>query len=122
MSLRKQDWVYLAVVRVSPAVFDLPGTVITDGNAASDNTLFLASPTGLGELDETLIYAEWWTDDDYWTYIEKKRARCAEVLVPEMIAPPFLMGCYVGDRRRAAQCRENAPGCEVIVRGSIFFL
>jgi hypothetical protein len=52
MYKRKDDTVPLAVVRLHPNVLDLPGSVITDGNAASNNTIFLPSPGGLKRLDE----------------------------------------------------------------------
>src|SRR5689334_2999916 len=81
MFLRKDGWRDLMVVRVSPTVLDLEGVAITDGNAASDGTRFYAAPGGVVELDETAVYAEWWTDPDPWMKQEKKRMRCAEVLV-----------------------------------------
>src|SRR5580704_12288136 len=40
----------LVVIRVSPDVFDIPDTVITDGNAASGPTRFYPSPGGLRNL------------------------------------------------------------------------
>jgi len=47
----------LVIVRVDPAVMSQPGAIITDGNAASESTLFLPSPAGLVQLDESLVYA-----------------------------------------------------------------
>src|SRR5664280_808551 len=50
----------LVIVRVDPAVMSQPGAIITDGNAASESTLFLPSPAGLVQLDESLVYAHSW--------------------------------------------------------------
>lgn len=111
----------LAVVRVSPAVLDLPGTVITDGNAAADATCFLRSPAGITALDEDRVYAEYWTDTDYWTQLEKKRQRCAEILVPDVIPAELLMGCYVCDDNGLPRCQQAAPDLEVEVNAHVFF-
>jgi hypothetical protein len=95
--------------------------VLTDGNAAADATRFLPSPEGLAELDEGAVYAEWWTNPDYWTYLEKKRRRCAEVLVPDAIEPRYLLGCYVLDADGVEGCQAIAPNLEAVVRRHVFF-
>jgi hypothetical protein len=121
MSRRRDERHEIAVVRISPDVLDLDGVVITDGNAAADATRFFRSPEGLADLDEGAVYAEWWTDSDYWTYLEKKRMRCAELLVPDIIEPQYLLGCYVLDADGVSACQEIAPNLEAVVRGHVFF-
>lgn len=117
----RQDEPDLVVVRVSPAVLDIPNTVIADGNAADKDTRFYPSPGGLGNLNSERIFATWWTDPDYWTYLEKKRVRNAEVLVPDLIPSQYIQGCYVDTRekRRACQALEDLPAVDV--RREIFF-
>jgi hypothetical protein len=111
----------LAVIRISPDILDTPGSVIADGNAASSGTRFDPSPAGLARLDEENVYAEYWTDPDPWVQIEKKRQRCAEVLVPDMVPPELLIGCYVvrDDARKA--CHAVAADLSVEVHGRVFF-
>jgi hypothetical protein len=121
MYLRKDGVVRLAVVRPHPAVLDLPGSVITDGNAASGNTIFLPSPSGLARLDEERVYAESWDSPDYWIKVERKRARCAELLVPERVEPRFILGCYVDHWNRRPECIAQAPGLVVEVNAYVFF-
>lgn len=111
----------LAVIRVSPRVLDMPGAVIADGNAAGDGTCFRESPGGLEMLDEERVYAEWWTDDDIFTHWEKKRQRCAEVLVPDCIPPSFITGCYVHNTQALRTCHTVSPGLKVEVRRDVFF-
>lgn len=41
MYTRKNGVVPLTVVRLHPAVLDLTGSIVTDGNAASNDTIFL---------------------------------------------------------------------------------
>ncbi len=111
----------LTVVRIKSNVLDIPGTVIADGNAASGGTRFDSSPEGLLRLDEQRVYAEDWTDPDTWTYFEKKRQRCAEVLIPDSIPFDFLMGCYVCEESARTLCRESVPEFEVVVGSRVFF-
>jgi ssDNA thymidine ADP-ribosyltransferase, DarT len=117
----RKDEPDLVVVRVSPAVLDIPETVITDGNAADQDTRFFPSPEGLGYLNFQRIFATWWTDPDYWTYLEKKRVRNAEVLVPGLVPSEYIEGCYVDTqaKRRACQAWEDLPAVDV--RREIFF-
>ncbi|MEV4080798.1 DUF4433 domain-containing protein [Nonomuraea fuscirosea] len=111
----------LVVIRINPTVLDAPGAVIADGNAAAGITRFSVSPQGLQMLDETRVYAEWWTDPDIATEKEKKRQRCAEVLIPDRIPPTFLTGCYVHDRQALQLCQQQAPGLKAVVNPRVFF-
>ena len=111
----------LIVVRVSPDVLDIPGTVLADGNAAAEVTRFYPSPEGLENLDENLIYAQSWNDPDYWTKVEKKRVRCAEVLVPQLISPAYITGCYAGSSSVQASCLQVVGSLRIVINRSIYF-
>ncbi len=117
----KDGDVPLTVVRLNPAVLDLPGSVVTDGNAASDGTIFLHSPSGLARLNEDRVYADSWENQDYWTKVELKRARCAELLVPNRVEPWFVLGCYVDRRDRRPECSSQSPALSVEVNAHVFF-
>ncbi|MCK5219763.1 DUF4433 domain-containing protein [bacterium] len=95
MYKRKENHTNLCVLQVSIEVLDLPGVVITDGNAASESTAFFQAPEGLAHVDTDLVFAELWRDDDDIKYWDKKRIKCAEVLVPEQVAPQFIFGGLV---------------------------
>lgn len=111
----------IAVLRVDPQILDSGRVVIADGNAASNGTRFYPSPTGLAALDEDRVYAESWTDQDRWAYFEKKRQRCAEVLVPDVVPVEYVLGCYACDDDVRANCAELAPSVEVKVRKHVYF-
>lgn len=111
----------LVVVRVSQEVLDIPDTVLTDGNAASEGTRFYPSPEGLANLDSSLIFARYWTDDNFWPVEEKKRARNAEVLVPDMVASSYVKGCYVDTREKRSYCRSVDRMPSVTMNTEIFF-
>lgn len=110
------------VLRVSPDVLDLPGVVVTDGNASSEYVAFRAAPGGLRIVDEELTFAEWWTDPDQITKWRKKSAKCAEVLVPDSVAPGFIMGAYVSCDDALERFGGLGVAIEPIVDGHLFFL
>ena len=95
MFVRKHMHRQLCVLRVDPAVLDLDGVVIADGNASSDWSGFWPSPKGLSKIDEEMTFAEDWTDRDQITYWQKKRAKCAEVLIPKYVERRYITGVYV---------------------------
>jgi hypothetical protein len=122
MMYKRLSWrTEFAVIRISSDILDTPGTVIADGNAAAAGTRFDPSPAGLAGLDEQRVYAVYWMDSDIWTYYEKKRQRCAEVLVPHVVHPDLLIGCYVCEDSVLRPCREAAPDLEVVVSKRVFF-
>lgn len=85
----------LCVLRISPAVLELEGVVIADGNASSDYTRFEPASFGMRIVDHELTFAEDWNDQDQVKYFIKKRAKCAEVLVPDFVQPNYVFGAYV---------------------------
>ena len=113
MYLRHGQHVSLCVLRVSPAVLDLPGTVVTDGNASSDYISFRAAPGGVKIVDKHMTFADDWTDADYIQYLRNKTAKCAEVLVPDAVPPQFIVGAYVSCEE--ARDRLNALGLDIAV-------
>ena len=112
----------LCVLRVSPKVLHLPDVVVTDGNAASDYTRFAAAPEGLAIVDSELTFAEWWTSSNQFEQLERSRRKCAEVLVPEALSPPFIEGAYVSCNDSLAALSVVAPDLPVEVNPHLFFL
>lgn len=111
----------LVVVRLNESVLDIVDTVLADGNAASEGTRFYPSPEGLAHLDSNLIYATYWTDENYWIGKEKKRARSAEVLVPHMISSSYIEGCYVDTAAKRTRCALLDRLPNVTMHRGIFF-
>lgn len=75
----------LCVLAISPKILDLPGTIVSDGNAASQYTRLYPASSGISQLNFGIIYSPWWTDEDPFEQYAKKRIKCAEVLVPDRI-------------------------------------
>jgi hypothetical protein len=115
----------LCVIRVSTEVLDLPSVVVTDGNAASGYTRFAPAPAGLSMVSRELVFARNWTHPDPIEFLRRRRARCAEILIPERVSPEHLFGAYIS----CAQSREQLEAAmgtsvtrlDVLVDGDLFF-
>ncbi|MFA4944945.1 MAG: DUF4433 domain-containing protein [Lentisphaeria bacterium] len=93
----KGERLRLCVLQVDRKVLDLPGVVLTTGNAASNYSRFLPSPAGLRAIPFNDVFADYWTDDNPIEQMRKKSAKCAEVLVPHCVQLCFITGAYVSD-------------------------
>jgi hypothetical protein len=84
------------VLCVSTDVLDRAGVVVTDQNAASRHCRFEPAPGGLRIVDRELTFAEFWTHPgDQIGEWRHKSAKCAEVLVPEVVPSEHIVGAYV---------------------------
>jgi hypothetical protein len=110
------------VLQVSTEVLDLPGVVICSQNAASNWVRFAPSPEGLALVDRDLVFAERWTHDNAIEYMRHKSAKCAEVLVPDLVEARFIMGAYVSCEQAANDLRARGVLLSVTVDRHIFFL
>jgi hypothetical protein len=112
----------LAVLRVDRAVLNLPGVIVSDGNAASnDYTRFYPSPAGLAFLDKALVFArDWRAPNNPIRYYHQKRSRCAEVLVPKRVEPRFILGAYVCSNTAQAALAALAPNLASTVEADLF--
>jgi hypothetical protein len=119
--VRKERHAEICVFRIRTNVLYLSGAVIADGNAASDYTAFWPAPDGLAKLDRTLVLAEYWTDPDTFAYWNKKRVRCAEVLVPQRVPPEHILGAYVSCDEALASLTAAVPQLAVTVDAHLFF-
>jgi hypothetical protein len=123
MYVRKDQHETTCVLLIDPTVLDLPGTVVADGNAGSRGgyTLFSPSPAGLAGLDRDLVRAEYWTDPEYFAYCERKRKRCAEILVPDRVPPEYIVGVRVSCAASQSAVGAIAPGLPCHIDPHLFF-
>ncbi len=119
---RRDQHAQLSVLRVSPQVLDLPGVVVTDANASSPYVRFAAAPGGLRIVDRQLTFAEYWTDPDTIAYFRRKSAKCAEVLVPDNVAPDLLLGAYVSCQEALARWNALEVSLPAMLNPNLFFL
>lgn len=112
----------LAILRVDPSILDLPDVVIADGNASSDYTRFYPSPIGLSNLNEELVFADYWTDNDLIAYWNKKRIKCSEVLVLDQVDPSLIMGSHVSCRESELKLLELGVTHPIDIMPWLFFM
>ncbi len=114
--------VEICVLRVSAAVVDLPNVVVADQNASSNHVRFAAAPGGLQLVDRALVFAEYWTHpDDQIAVWRHKSIKCAEVLVPDRVAPEHIEGAYVSCEDARREVSRHIPELVVTVNAHLFF-
>jgi hypothetical protein len=108
----------MCVLSVQPTALDLPGTVVTDQNAASNYVRF----AGLDIVDEDRTFAEYWTHPGdqpmEWRHAAQK---CAEVLVPDRAAPDMIRKAYVSGLTAQAAITGLRLGLATEIHRHLFF-
>ena len=120
--VRKDQHQALAVLRISANVIDLPGVFASDQNASSDYVRFREARLGLDHIDADLVFAEYWTSQDRVDGFRRKAAKCAEVLVPDVVGVGYILGAYVSGPGAAAAVQQVAPNLPLTVVPDFFFL
>jgi len=122
MLLKKSDiHESICVLQVSADVLDIRNVVVTDGNAASKYVSFRPAPAGLAIVDRDRTFAEWWTHDDQIEQWRHSSQKCAEVLVPDVVSPPYVIGAYVSCDNSRRQLHGLVPDLPVTVNPRLFF-
>lgn len=119
--VRKDLHESLCVIRVHTDVLDLPGVVVSDQNAASPHARFGAAPGALAMVDREQVFAQYWTHEDPIEYWRHKSVKCAEVLVPDRVAPDFILGAYASCDAGRLAIQRAAPGLSVQIDSALFF-
>jgi hypothetical protein len=122
MFKRKDAHAEICVLRISAAVLDLPGVVVTDRNAARGWARFREPDAGLERLDKDELFADDWRHPgDPVAYDRHKGLKCAEVLVPERVPPDLIIGAYVSCEASRRQLKELCPKLVVCQFPHLFF-
>lgn len=111
----------ICVLRVSPAVLDIPDSVVTDMNAGSDYRHFRAAPDGLSIVNKDRTFADWWTHEDQRDQWRHSAQKCAEALVPNVIPARYITGAYVSCDVARDALMAVAPGLSVTINKHLFF-
>lgn len=119
---RRNQHQEICVLAISTDVLDLPGVIITDRNAGADFPQFRPAPSGLSIVDRDLTFAEYWTSPNQIEYWRRKSAKCAEVLVPDRVAPRFVTRIYVSCERAKRQVEVFGLALPVNIDEHLFFL
>jgi hypothetical protein len=112
----------ICVLRVGPAVLDVSGVIITDRNAATDLVRFWPATDGLLRINSERVLARFWLHPD--DLIEERRhkaEKCAEVLVPDRVEAPLLVGAYVSNQTALTTFQALRITLPVHIRSDMFF-
>ena len=120
MYSRQEQASQLCVLRVSLSILQLEGVVIADRNAASDWVRFLR-PSQWQLLDFDRIFAADWRDSDRFEYYDRKTKKCAEVLVPHVVEPRFIIGARVVDQAAAKRLADLGFRLRIDIDPVLFF-
>lgn len=112
----------ICILRINPAVLDLPGVIVTDRNAASGYVLFMPSAKGVRYLDHSRVFAASWIHrGDPQEERNHKAEKCAEVLIPRQVNPQYIIGAYVVNPMALARFQALKTRLPVCIKSDIFF-
>ena len=111
----------ICILKFSRDVLDLKGVIVTDRNASSEYVAFYTPEIGLEHIDFNLVYARYWTDNDYYEMCRKKSIKCAEVLVPYEIPYDYVLCAAVVSDRVADKLRLTGFDRNIVVEPRVFF-
>lgn len=121
MYKRRSRHLNLCVLQVSTAVLDLANVVIVDRNASRHWAKFMPSPEGLAMIDKDEVFATYWTDVDPFEHYRKAGIKCAEVLVPDRVAPDLIIGVRVSCSQATRSPELTACRAPITIDEHLFF-
>ncbi len=109
----------IIVLQINSDIIDNSDVGITDGNAASQNTVFFEDINeALKALNPEQFKKEYWTGDD-----DAKRKIMAELLVYDFIPPEKIIGIYTANEEIANEIRKGFIGpLNIMPNPNMFFL
>ena len=117
----------IAILYLDKSLLFQDETVFTDGNAANNATAFYSDLQDLDKLDWQCINfpGNNWTRFEgsrQVTFLENRRKRCAEVLIPEISPPQHVEQIAVRTQETLLALDENIKRqVEVVVRPELYF-
>ena len=118
---RKDLHTKLCVLSIDKAILNLQNIVITDRNASCNFAKFAPSPSGLSGVNTSLVFAEFWTDQNPIIKDYKKSVKCAEVLVPNKVDVCYIIGAYVSCSEAKFELEKITPNLNVTINSHLFF-
>lgn len=111
----------ICILKFGRVVLDFEGVIVSDKNASSDYAAFYTPEVGLEHIDFDLVYARYWTDNDYYEQCRKKSIKCAEVLVPYVIPYEYVVCAAVVNERAAESLEDVGFDKDIIIEPRVFF-
>lgn len=121
LSARRDENENICILKFDSCILDFEGVVVSDRNASSDYAGFYLPEVGLNEIDFSLVYAPYWTDDNYYEYLKKKSIKCAEVLVPYQIPYDYVICAAVVSECAKQKLERVSFDKAVMIEPRLFF-
>lgn len=121
LSARRSENENICILKFDCCILDFDGVVVSDRNASSDYAGFYSPEIGLEEIDFKLVYASYWTDDNYYEYLKKKSIKCAEVLVPHQIPYDYVVCAAVANECAKQKLEAVGFDREIVIERKMFF-
>ena len=111
----------ICILKFDRSVLDFEGVILSDKNASSDYAAFYGAEEGLENIDFDLVYARYWTDEDYYEQCRKKSIKCAEILVPYSISFDYVVCAAVVNEDAADRLEAIGFDRDIVVEPRVFF-
>lgn len=111
----------ICILKFDRSVLDFEGVILSDKNASSDYAAFYGAEEGLENIDFDLVYARYWTDEDYYEQCRKKSIKCAEILVPYSISFDYVVCTAVVNEDAADRLEAIGFDRDIVVEPRVFF-
>jgi hypothetical protein len=113
----------LCVIRVDKSILHFPSAVVADQNASSEYVRFSGGIAALRLIDKAIVFARSWKHPgDQIREWRHGSAMCAEVLIPDVVPPNYIMGVYVSCDETASLIRDDFSDLDVLVNSDLFLL
>jgi len=103
----------IIIIAIDKSILLDESALFSDGNASSNNTKFNKGTEFLKELPWTRINTEYWDDpnfdSDHYSHDnlqkeERKRIKCAEVLIYQKVPPNYIQGIFCNSLELKEYC------------------
>ena len=121
LSARRDQNDNICILKFDCSILDIPGVIVSDRNASSDYASFYPPIIGINIIDFELVYARYWTDDDYYMQMQKKSIKCAEVLMPYCIPYAYVICAAVINNSVAKKLEDTGFDRTIEVVPEVFF-
>lgn len=121
LSRKRSENEEICILKFDRIILDLEGVILSDRNASSDYAAFYSVKAGLENIDFNLVYARYWTDDDYYVQCRKKSIKCAEILVPYSIPFDYVVCAAVVNEDAARKLEAVHFNRQIMIEPRVFF-
>jgi hypothetical protein len=122
MMYRRQDQAEeMCVLAIHCSILNLPDSVVSDRNAASDYARFYEPLEAMYSLDFPKIYAKNWNHDDPIEKATHKSIKCAEILIPNQVPYSYVCGAYVMNQEAKVRMTEMGFDKKTVINPAVFF-